>query len=234
MPARSSGRLRHNARFVMLVPKSLDPAARGRKLPVPDARPSEKIAKLFPQTEPCSQKTASKPAATTAPAQQRRRRPRSRACQTAAIQAPCKPVPLPEPRPEIEAGSQSRVSVTMSPLSLLPMKRRPSRSIPELPAPPRRKRGLSEEERALWESVAKQVKPLRKQPRGQGARPSRRMPRRERRAEARRAAAAGRATRESLRLPEPEPPPLAPLGRRERSHLRAAGSRSTPGSTCMA
>ena len=45
-----AGRLRHNARFVMLVPKSLDPLARGRKMPVPDARPSEKIAKLFPQT----------------------------------------------------------------------------------------------------------------------------------------------------------------------------------------
>jgi hypothetical protein len=40
------------------------------------------------------------------------------------------------------------------------MKRRPS--IRELPEPPRRKRGLSEEERALWESVAKLVKPLRK------------------------------------------------------------------------
>ena len=30
-----AGRLRHTARFVMLVPKSLDPVARGRKLPVP-------------------------------------------------------------------------------------------------------------------------------------------------------------------------------------------------------
>ncbi|MGH6751916.1 MAG: Smr/MutS family protein, partial [Bradyrhizobium sp.] len=45
------------------------------------------------------------------------------------------------------------------------MKRRPSSSIPELPVPPRRKRGLSEEDRALWESVAKQIKPLRKRPR---------------------------------------------------------------------
>ena len=34
----------------MLVPKSLDPTARGRKLPVPDERPSDKIASLFPQT----------------------------------------------------------------------------------------------------------------------------------------------------------------------------------------
>src|SRR6202165_516332 len=46
-----SGRLRHNMHFVMLVPKSLDPAARGRKMPVPDPRPSEKIAKLFPPTD---------------------------------------------------------------------------------------------------------------------------------------------------------------------------------------
>src|SRR3954451_19807969 len=41
--------------------------------------------------------------------------------------------------------------------------KRGSRKIPELPMPvPRRKRGLSEEEHALWESVARQVKPLRK------------------------------------------------------------------------
>ena len=34
--------------------------------------------------------------------------------------------------------------------------------MPDLSAAPRRKRALSEEERALWDSVAKQVKPLRK------------------------------------------------------------------------
>ncbi|WP_245286657.1 MltA domain-containing protein [Bradyrhizobium sp. ARR65] len=44
-----SGRLRHNMHFVMLVPKGLDPVARGRKMPLPDPRPSEQIAKLFPQ-----------------------------------------------------------------------------------------------------------------------------------------------------------------------------------------
>jgi membrane-bound lytic murein transglycosylase A len=59
-----AGRLKSNARFVMLVPKGLDPVARGKKLPVPDARPSEQIAKLFPQTPPATgapkdQKTAS-------------------------------------------------------------------------------------------------------------------------------------------------------------------------------
>ena len=57
-----SGRLRHNMQFVMLVPKGLDPVARGHKLPVPDARPSARIAKLFPQTDPQKDKPATKPA----------------------------------------------------------------------------------------------------------------------------------------------------------------------------
>ncbi|MCA6125333.1 MltA domain-containing protein [Bradyrhizobium sp. WSM 1704] len=57
-----SGRLKHTMQFVMLVPKGLDPVARGRKLPVPDARPSAKIAKEFPQTEPPKDKPAEKPA----------------------------------------------------------------------------------------------------------------------------------------------------------------------------
>src|SRR5712672_4490211 len=49
---RVSGRLRHNARFVILIPKSLDPVARGHAMPLPGERPSAKIAKLFPQTDP--------------------------------------------------------------------------------------------------------------------------------------------------------------------------------------
>ncbi|HEV7637238.1 MAG TPA: MltA domain-containing protein [Bradyrhizobium sp.] len=49
---RVSGRLKHNMRFIMLVPKSLDPLARGRKMPLPDPRPSEQIAKLFPPVDP--------------------------------------------------------------------------------------------------------------------------------------------------------------------------------------
>src|SRR5437764_5008146 len=69
---RVSGRLRHTMRFVMLVPKGLDPVARGRKLPVPDERPSEKIAKLFPQGDPLQDSakdatTGSKPAEAAGP-----------------------------------------------------------------------------------------------------------------------------------------------------------------------
>jgi membrane-bound lytic murein transglycosylase A len=50
--AKVSGRLRHPMRFVMLVPKSLNPVARGREMPLPDPRPSQKIAKLIPQVDP--------------------------------------------------------------------------------------------------------------------------------------------------------------------------------------
>jgi membrane-bound lytic murein transglycosylase A len=77
-----AGRLKNNARFVMLVPKTLDPVERGRKLPVPDERPSAKIAKLFPQTPPPADQP--KPAAT-APAS------------AASAQAS---VPLPAARPK--------------------------------------------------------------------------------------------------------------------------------------
>jgi len=93
------------------------------------------------------------------------------------------------------------------------MKRRSSSLIPALPMPPRRKRGLSEEERALWESVANQVKPLRK---------------RHRVAKPPAAATEIKAAPKPVAAPKlpppvmpsrPEPPPLAPIGRRERSHL---------------
>jgi DNA-nicking Smr family endonuclease len=98
------------------------------------------------------------------------------------------------------------------------MKRRSSSLIPELPLPPRRKRGLSEEERALWESVAKQVKPLRKRQRvvKPPVAPSD--------VEALVAPKSVVSPRppvlpKILPQPKPEPPPLAPIGRRERSQL---------------
>jgi membrane-bound lytic murein transglycosylase A len=94
---RVSGRFRHNMRFVMLVPKSLDPVARGRKMPLPDSRPSEKIAKLFPQTDPLKEKpnepgNAAKPAAASAVAPQ-------------PVESK---VPLPEARPVIEPKRKAR------------------------------------------------------------------------------------------------------------------------------
>jgi membrane-bound lytic murein transglycosylase A len=103
-----SGRLKNNMRFVILVPKSLDPAARGRKMPLPDARPSAKIAKLFPQTDPLKdQKNGAKPAdasatapapaknAAAAPSQPAAAAPQASTTRTAAAET----IPLPEARP---------------------------------------------------------------------------------------------------------------------------------------
>jgi DNA-nicking Smr family endonuclease len=96
------------------------------------------------------------------------------------------------------------------------MKRRTSSTIPEIPAPPRRKRALSEEERALWESVAKQVKPLRKRPRILKAAAS---PAPEPGVAPRPASPKPTAPPRIVPASRPEPPPLAPIGRRERSQL---------------
>ena len=104
-----SGRLRHNMRFVMLVPKSLDPMERARKMPVPDARPSEKIAKLFPQTDPLKgQPRDQKNSALTtqasreAPKGSDAAKPATPVAQASTAQAPAaQPVPLPEARPNI-------------------------------------------------------------------------------------------------------------------------------------
>jgi len=88
---RVSGRFRHNMRFVMLVPKSLDPAARGRKMPLPDPRPSEKIAKLFPQTDPLKDKPKEPGSEAKPPV-----------APSAATPLAENKVPLPQARPAIE------------------------------------------------------------------------------------------------------------------------------------
>jgi DNA-nicking Smr family endonuclease len=98
------------------------------------------------------------------------------------------------------------------------MKRQSSTSIPELPPSPRRKRALSEEERALWDRVAKEIKPLRKKPRSGKTETAS--------AEAETTAAANPETPATSlppakipRVTRPTAPPLAPLGRRERAQL---------------
>ncbi len=98
------------------------------------------------------------------------------------------------------------------------MKRRSSTSIPELTPPPRRKRGLSEEERALWESVAKQIKPLRK--RHRSAKPPTGPLEAEAPIAPKPVASPRPPTPPKIHAPpKQKPPPLAPIGRRERSHL---------------
>lgn len=88
--------------------------------------------------------------------------------------------------------------------------------IPDPPAP-RRKRALSSEEQELWESVAKQAKPLRKRARAEkisepACEPS---------IIAAQPAAPAKAASSSAvaRTVRPDGPPLAPLGRRERAQL---------------
>ena len=91
-------------------------------------------------------------------------------------------------------------------------------SLPDLAAPPRRKRSLSEEERALWEDVAKQIKPLRKKSRGtkpQAISADTQMPAAAKPAAPARPLPPAKAARPA----KPPTPPLAPLGRRERSQL---------------
>lgn len=96
------------------------------------------------------------------------------------------------------------------------MKRPPL--IPESAPSPRRKRGLSEEERALWESVARQTRPLRKKHRA--AKPEAASPDAEGRVAAKPAALPTPLPPASLpRMQKPAVPALAPLGRRERSQL---------------
>src|SRR6266705_3635032 len=102
------------------------------------------------------------------------------------------------------------------------MKRSPSTSIPELSSPPRRKRALSEEERVLWESVAKQTKPLRKRSRAakpQLAAPDSQTPAAAKPAAAMKAHPPAKVPRAPRPDVTPAAPPLAPLGRRERSQL---------------
>ena len=87
---------------------------------------------------------------------------------------------------------------------------------PQILDPPRRKRTLSEEEHALWQSVAKQLKPLRKKHRveiPQAVRSETEM-------------ASVKPVRPQSAIPvaappsrKPSTPPLVPLGRRERSQL---------------
>jgi DNA-nicking Smr family endonuclease len=94
------------------------------------------------------------------------------------------------------------------------MKRRPP-SVLDIFETPRRKRGLSDEERALWESVAKQLKPLRKKSRALKI---------EAETESEIATKLVQMSMPTVPLriapaPKPRVPALAPLGRRERAQL---------------
>jgi membrane-bound lytic murein transglycosylase A len=102
---RVSGRLRHNVRFVILIPKTLDPVARGHAMPLPEARPSEKIAKLFPQKQP---KDASKPSESSAVSTAKGTPSDAKGGTQAQVAQAAAVVPLPEARPKLEPSRQMR------------------------------------------------------------------------------------------------------------------------------
>jgi membrane-bound lytic murein transglycosylase A len=116
---RVAGRLKNPMRFVILVPKSLDPVVHGRTMPLPDARPSAKIAKLFRQTDPLKEqpkpasavaataKDIAKPAApVAAPAAAAPAAPAAVAQKT----EPAKAIPLPEARPQLATDRPAKRS----------------------------------------------------------------------------------------------------------------------------
>lgn len=103
-----AGRLKNPAQFAMLLPKSLDPVARGKTMPLPADRPSEKIAKLFPQTDSVKEQ----------PKESSKEPVKETAKDVPAPQAAIVPaVPLPEARPKeapakVEVKNESRRSRT--------------------------------------------------------------------------------------------------------------------------
>jgi len=97
------------------------------------------------------------------------------------------------------------------------MKRPPI--LPDLSAPSRGRRHLSEEERTLWEHVARQVKPLRKKPRVGKTAAARPEPPPMNPAPSPRPTPSSAAPKPG----KPAVPPLAPLGRRERARLSRGG-----------
>jgi DNA-nicking Smr family endonuclease len=93
-----------------------------------------------------------------------------------------------------------------------------SGELPEVPRAVRRRRSLSPEEQALWDSVARQAKPLRKRPRP--AKPQPDVSAADQPALSRpRATAQKPLPDRALASRSSEPPPLAPLARRERTQL---------------
>ena len=219
-----AGRLRHNMRFAILVPKSLDPVARGRKMPLPDARPSEKIAKLFPQVDPLkdAQKdqqggakaadAVAAPGATDAakPRNLRRREPAQTAVATA--------VPLPAARPNIEPAGRNVATVTSDAIAAADETSAPDPdpgivgiATPQAQLERRRARALGERCKTGKTAAEKAAPPQRR-------RLLHRM-RKSRPPQSLRASREPLPSAKILRKPKPEAPPLAPIGRRERSQL---------------
>jgi membrane-bound lytic murein transglycosylase A len=111
---RISGRLKNSARFVMLVPKSLDPVLAGKRMILPSARPSAKIAKLFPLAKQAPTETAKEAVKETAkdPQPKTESKPAPAADTSkdkAAAAATPAVVPLPQARPDVPAPRRKKL-----------------------------------------------------------------------------------------------------------------------------
>ena len=214
-----AGRLRHNMRFVMLVPKSLDPVARGRKMPVPDARPSETDRKTVSAGRSAEgsakgpedrRETARGPgAAASGPRHAAFDRPGRHRKAGAAAGSPA----------QDRGGSEKPRRRHLRRISPPSMKRRSSNSIPEMTplaaaqARPQRGRARALGERRQAGQAAAQAASRREA--------AGRSPEAETSVAPRPAASPKPPATPRIAAPQPrpEPPPLAPIGRRERSQL---------------
>ena len=219
-----AGRFRHPMRFVMLLPKSLDPSALGRKLPVPDERPSEKIAKLFPQVDPLKDPKNATPAAT----------PPATAPTSAAQAAVVKPVPLPAARPGVNR-LPNRSATATSAASATTVNETPdveldprNTNAAAAQARPQRGRSCAVGKRGQAGQAATKAAPHREAAGSRAGGGS------QCRCQACCIITEGDAFATIIPPSRPEPPPLAPIGHRERSQLCVAGKISTPGSICTA
>ena len=133
-----AGRLKHNMRFVDAGAEEPRSVARGRRMPVPDARPSEKIAKLFPQVDPLKDQPKERRAART-----RQERGSGRDCAAPNFDRAGrggKAGAAAGGAAEHQAGGRNAASPSLPPLPL-PSDETPAVELdPELPRPPRRKR----------------------------------------------------------------------------------------------
>ena len=160
---RVSGRLRHTMHFVILVPNSLDPVASGRTMPLPEARPSAKIARRFPPTnqKPDDRKAAPQTAApsTATPAGEPARAAPASAAKSRVVRSH----PLPAATARSQVRSPSRTASPPPSSSWATSPRHDETFVAGCrsarPSPPARAYGRRAQ---LWESVAGQAEPLRK------------------------------------------------------------------------
>jgi hypothetical protein len=186
-----SGRFKNPAKFVMLVPSELDPVLKQRDIPLPPPRPAATIASAPAQTRIASAEPPALAAIGTKPPRSHRRRrkaarPRNRRKRTGLSGArPRSPTPNGSHRPSggrAQAGAHAHrdappqkaaAGKSASPLEWLKQKlgghrketgRAAQRHQVPIQTRHMSRRRLTDEERALWKTITRAIKPLRARP----------------------------------------------------------------------